>query len=391
MRKTASFLFGVMIVAASAAGNEETVFLDAICPVTPQVILDQATFCNTSAINVPGAGVASQYPSAITVTGLAGVISDLKVRMLDVTHANTSTLQALLQPPSGLPIGLTGSSFLVSSPEAPNQRPVPTASSAQWTFTEQANDYALFNRDGVPQLSSTAPVAGSYLPRTFTLLGLPAPAPGATESQSLASQIGQNPNGTWQLFVNQAVLNTPSNPQPTGTIAGGWCVDLTTTASSTGCYASTVLSGAITTSDLLQTGRINRNGIVSLCTWPKTNSLFATTSLHYDAYAVVNPAAQETCITLTSDFAGCGGNSTQPVVYTSYDPANPGNNVLADAGYSSVGRLQMSFRRGAGQPFTIVVHEVSANAGCPAYALLLEQNRCRAVPIGDLIFRNGFD
>ena len=313
-----------------------------------------------------------------------------EIRSVQHHHGRCLAQWELLSADDGLV--LTGTSFAIANPLPPAAPiPLPVAASAQWTFSDRANDYALFLQQGMPVLNATAPISGTYLPRTFTTGALPAPAPAALESQLLSSQVGRNPNGNWQLFVNQQTLSNAGNPQPTGTIAGGWCVDVTTTAASTGCYASQTLSGSIDTSDLTQTGRINRNGVPSLCTWPKTNSLFATTVLHYDAFAVVNPAPQESCITFTSDFGGCGGSTVQPVVYTSFDPANPGNNVLADAGYSSTGRIQMSFRRGAGQPFTVVVHEITANSGCPAYTLQLEQNPCLGVPIGDLIFRNGFD
>ena len=225
MRKSVSFLVGVMLAGAGAFGQEHVVVLDPICPAGPQTVLAQGTFCNSNAINLPAAGVASLYPSIVAVSGLTGVVSEVKVRLLGVTHANTSTVQAVLQPPAGPPVGLTGTSFAIANPLPPAAPiPLPVAASAQWTFSDRANDYALFLQQGMPVLNATAPISGTYLPRTFTTGALPAPAPAALESQLLSSQVGRNPNGNWQLFVNQqtlsAIFRQSQHAQAAADIAG---------------------------------------------------------------------------------------------------------------------------------------------------------------------------
>lgn len=393
MKKVNAVLVGLLFAGPGAHATETNIVLDSVCPTKPHVVLgDQASFCNPTPINMATPGSASVYPSSVNVAGLSGVISDLKVRLLNVTHSNTSTVRAVLVPPTVSSIGLTGTTFFVLSPSPPAQAlPIPVATSANWTFSDQANDYALFFQNGGPVLNATAPVAGTYLPRTFTNLGLAPPAPTTLESQLLSSQIGRNPNGAWNLFVNQATFANAANPQASGTIAGGWCVDVTTTLTPSGCYNKTVLPGTININDSTQSGRINRNNIPGLCTWPKTNALFDPTPIHYDSFNFTNLSSQQVCFTLTSDFSGCGGNSTQPVVYSTFNPAMPGSNVIADPGYSTTDRLQISFKRAPGEGFTVVAHEIVANTGCPAYNLVLEQNRCNAAPVGDLIFRNGFD
>ena len=349
------------------------------------------SFCNATPINMPAAGPASLYPSTINVNGVSGVISDLKVRLLDVTHANTSTIAIQLVPPSGHPIAISGSpsANFIQNTDPPT--PMPTASLADWTFADSADDYALFVRNGLPQTASPSPtVTGSYRPRDFSQPLFDAPASTELPSQLLSSRIGSNPNGNWSLFVQQGLLSNAVNPQPTGTVAGGWCIDMQTTGSDSGCYQRTQLTGAIDNSDLQQTGRINRNGVVGLCTHPKTNNLFNSTALHYDAYAIVNAAAHRTCVTATADFSGCSGNSTQLVVYSSFNASLPGNNVISDQGYSSTVRLQNSFTLEAGASAAIVVHEIIASSGCPAYTILLEQNACDVAPFPSL-FGDGFE
>lgn len=127
-----------------------------------------------------------------------------------------------------------------------------------------------------------------------------------------------------------------------------------------------VVTGSIDGSDTLQTGRINRNGIPSSCTG-KTNTLFATTQLRSDSQTFVNPTGQDACVTVEFDATGCGGNTTQAVAYSSYDPAFPGNNVIGDFGFSTIGVADFSFPVNAGQSFTIVVHEITAGSGCASY------------------------
>ena len=377
MKKLNAVFVGLLCSSAGAHATETNIVLDATCPTTPQVVLDQASFCNASPINISGPGAASVYPSSLVVAGLSGAISDVQVRMLNASHTNTSNVQAILQPPTGSPIGLTGGVPIFNPP-------FPVATSGNWTFSDGAADYALFFVGGVPVRDSPAPTDGTYLPRTFTMLNFPAPAPTARESQLLASQNDRNPNGTWQLFVNH------SSSSSSGAIAGGWCVDITTTPSATGCYGSASMTGAIDSSDAIQVGRVNRSGGAALCPWPKANTSTGSTMVRYDTFNFTNPTSQQTCFTLTADFTGCAGNQTQPVVYTSFNPLSPGNNILADSGRSTVGRLQTSFRRGPGEAFTVVAHELNPNTGCPAYTLVLEYNSCNGT-VPDFIFANGFD
>ncbi|MFO1351645.1 MAG: Calx-beta domain-containing protein [Gammaproteobacteria bacterium] len=108
-----------------------------------------------------------------------------------------------------------------------------------------------------------------------------------------------------------------------------------------------------------QTGRLLRNGVASSCAVPKANPGLndATVVRRYDAY-VITPS-QSGCVTFTL---------TQPTTtlffyaVSNFVPATPGVNYLADAG-ASAATTSFSMNVTAGQPFTLVVHEVNANGG----------------------------
>lgn len=241
-----------------------------ICGVN-KALATTTRFCNTAALQFPDAGAASQYPSDIVVSNLAGVVTDVDLVLADVTHTDTSRLAAYLQHPGGQLVGITGSGFDV------NAAPFPLVINAQWTFSDSAQIYALLTgSNGSP--SYTVPTTNNrYLPRVFAPPALPAPAPAAGARQMLSSLEGLNPNGTWRLWAAQ---NTGTDPQPFGTIADGWCLDITTAPAAGSCYFTTTRTGSLNAGDVQQTGRITRDGRPSLCGGPtKTPTLENTTAV----------------------------------------------------------------------------------------------------------------
>lgn len=141
--------------------------------------------------------------------------------------------------------------------------------------------------------------------------------------------------------------------------------------------APIVQTGSITTGDLTQNGRINRNGITGSCPTGKTNTLFASTVLNRDSYNYTNPTGQDACVQVDVDHNGCG-NTTQTVAYSTYDPLNPGNNVIGDFGFSTTGTASFGFPIAAGASFTIVEHEIVAGSGCANYQFTVTyRTNCR--------------
>lgn len=335
-------------------------------------------FCSNDALQFATNGPASVYPSGITVAGLSGVVTDVQVWMRNVTHADTSTLWLQLESPEGQVVGLNGSAFSVSG------SPFPTASQADWAFTDRASSYAIFYGAAENHyLVFTAPMAsGAYLPRSFTPLQQPAPAPAALPRQLLSSLEGSNPNGSWRLWASQIVTDAP---QPSGEIGDGWCVDVTTAPASNDCYFSATRSGTIDAADAQQIGRLWRDGRAAVCTQTPWGLLQNTVPVRYDRQDFAPISDQPVCLTVTADFSQCGGDHFQIALYDSYDPAAPNTGVLGHTGTSSNKRISFSTRLAGNQGFTAVVNELTPGDGCPNYDLQVEANTCLPPP-GDRIF-----
>jgi subtilisin-like proprotein convertase family protein len=171
-----------------------------------------ATYSNSNAISIPGFASAAPYPAAINVTGLTGTVTDVNVQLNDLTHGMLDDVAVALQAPNGQSMMLMDG-----------------AGSAGVTHvTLTIDDEAAQQPD-----TSGSPASGSYRPaQYYSNDSFPAPGPGAGYcnpgpvsggSCTLSSAFdGSNPIGTWKLFVIDT-LGTSS-----GTIAGGWSLDITT-------------------------------------------------------------------------------------------------------------------------------------------------------------------
>lgn len=163
-------------------------------------------FSNTGAITIPATGtdgVAGPYPSTISVPA-SGKITDVNVTLTGITHTYPDDIRALLVGPAGQNVGLMintgGSNDLVN---------------VNLTFDDAA-------AAALPD--STQIASGTYKPTTFAPATLLAPAPVGPYGTTLSVFNGSVATGTWSLFVYDGGLND------TGTIAGGWSLDVTTLA-----------------------------------------------------------------------------------------------------------------------------------------------------------------
>ncbi|WP_190278917.1 beta strand repeat-containing protein [Dokdonella koreensis] len=170
------------------------------------------SYSNATAITItdcpnpcPASGqAASLYPSPITVAGETGVIERVSVTLNGFSHAFPADVDILLVSPSGRKVVLM-SDFGAGSPGVSNinvtlddyaERPVPS------TVT---------GNTGVPFVTGTYRPANSGTTDLF-----PAPAPAAPYTYTLSAFNGDNPNGTWNLYIiDDANLDG-------GTISGGW-------------------------------------------------------------------------------------------------------------------------------------------------------------------------
>lgn len=175
-----------------------------------------AEFANTGAITNNDNSTASPYPSNIVVSALSGVITRLDVKLNGFTHTNSPDVDILLVGPTG--VNATILSDVGSSTDV---------SGLNLVLSEYAPSLL---PDGSPLTS------GLFQPRDAGVAGeaFPGPAPAPSGSSFLTDFNGTNPNGTWQLFPMDDAAGD------TGSIAGGWALQIHTGSAFTNSTAFTI-------------------------------------------------------------------------------------------------------------------------------------------------------
>ncbi|HEY0546330.1 MAG TPA: FG-GAP-like repeat-containing protein [Pyrinomonadaceae bacterium] len=170
-------------------------------------ITNTITAENTASIAIPDSGVASAYPSNITVSNQLGAVTTVVVALNNFTHTAPDDVDLMLVAPGGRKI------ILMSDVGGSN--PVSNLSLA---FDDASPN-------SMPD--SGALVSGTYKPTDFEPGDVfPAPAPqGALTGTTLSAFNGINANGTWSLYL------VDDNGNNAGTISGGWGLLLATNAS----------------------------------------------------------------------------------------------------------------------------------------------------------------
>lgn len=150
-------------------------------------------YSNNSPISIPASGTATPFPGTITVSGLSTNINSFRVRLKNFSHSFPADVVALVVAPSG-----QGYQVLNQNGEDVG------VNNITLTF---ASDSAA----SLPVTLTSGTFAASGGNTTFA-----APAGAVPRAASLGALSTGNPNGTWQLFVQDLV-----GPDG-GTIAGGW-------------------------------------------------------------------------------------------------------------------------------------------------------------------------
>ncbi len=188
----------------------------------------QTTFSNTSSISLANptssaAQEAGTYPSPITVSGLTGTISNITVALSGINYSFSQDLGVLLVGPSGSALSLFTA----------------VGSNTQSTASNNLNVTLSDTGTAIAYNDTTFPTSGSLTMKPadfsdhfagFSYDSYPSPAPSTFSkaadegSATLAPTFdGTNPDGTWDLYVT-----TNASGDGTGTISGGWSVDITT-------------------------------------------------------------------------------------------------------------------------------------------------------------------
>jgi len=163
-------------------------------------------FCNASLITIvdtTAPAAASPYPSAITVSNTASHLCSVTVNLNGLTHAIPDDIDMMLSH-------LTGPPAIIMS----DAGPIAAASGVNLTLSDAAAN----------PIPGTL-VSGTYKPTNVSSPSgteswpAPAPAPPAAPGAALSTFIGTNPNGTWNLWVVDDLV------QASGSI-GGWCVNV---------------------------------------------------------------------------------------------------------------------------------------------------------------------
>ena len=277
-----------------------------------------AVFSNTSsiALNDPNSQVngknnatASPYPSTIAVSGQSGTISNVTLTLSNVSYGFSDDIDVLLVGPEGqtlIPIAAVGPNTGTS--EAANNSTLTLSDAGTLpTATTAWGANPTFKPANFGQGPFTNETSYNGFNEVFES---PAPAgpwgdPGQTGSgATLASTFdGTNPNGTWSLYVI-----TTSGGDGTGSIAGGWSLNITTASAvsttttlvsnNNPSFASGANSSVTLTATVTSSGSPVSEGTVAF-----TDG--ATTISGCDAQAV-SSSGQATC---TTAFATEGAHS----------------------------------------------------------------------------------
>jgi hypothetical protein len=196
-----------------------------------------------------------------------------------------------------------------------------------------------------------------------------------TDTPVLPTNTATNtPTDTPVLPTNTAT-NTPTDTPvvPTNTATNTPTITATATDTPIPCTTPAPITGSIINADLVQDGRVTRDGVSSTCAVPKVGcpgNPYTGTPYHYDAYTFTNTTGVSQCVSVTLNSACGGANEVMSEAYLgSYNPANVCANYLADLGSSPPPAGTYSFTVPAGATFVVVVNEINPGGGCTAYTL----------------------
>ncbi len=216
---TSSLIEGTHNIIASYSGASG--FVASTGSIT-QVVNNHTTvngnmYCNTGSIAIPISGtqgVAQPYPSNIFVSGVGGTISKVTVQLNLLNQTSPDDIDILLVGPGGQNV------ILMSDAGG-----AVAESNINLSFDDAAASF-------LPDVGGFA--SGTYKPSNYGSGDTwSAPAPVASGGVLLSTYNGLSPNGTWSLYVFDDAGGD------IGSIAGGWCLTITSGAVPT---TSTVLT-----------------------------------------------------------------------------------------------------------------------------------------------------
>jgi subtilisin-like proprotein convertase family protein len=154
----------------------------------PSQTAQALTHTQTGDITIPTSGVASPYPSTVFVQGEPGLITDIDIRLVGLSHTYPDDLDIVLEhEPSGVTV-------LIMSDACGSD----DLNNATILFDDQSPN-------GLLPDSGCSSSSGFFYHRQPTNYGagdsLVAPAPTSGYSSTLSAFTGLTPNGQWRLWV----------------------------------------------------------------------------------------------------------------------------------------------------------------------------------------------
>jgi subtilisin-like proprotein convertase family protein len=165
------------------------------------LVVSPTQTCNVGPVTINASGPAAPFPSSLSVSGLSAPVGELRVSLLDYSHAWPDDVDVMLSGPLGQNTLLMSDAGGIA----------PGVSTIDLVF-----------EDGAGPLPDGAGLgSGTYTPTDYEpgdTFSFPAPLPSG--AASLGVFAGTDPNGSWQLWVEDDVA------AGAGSIAGGWCLDV---------------------------------------------------------------------------------------------------------------------------------------------------------------------
>jgi len=159
-------------------------------------------FRTLATVAIPPFGAGTPYPATLAVSGIAGPVTKVTATLNDLSHTYPGDLDILLVGPGGQKTMLLsdcGGSFGLVS--------------VTLTLDDQASSV-------LPSFSQIT--SGAYKPTDYSSGdAMPTPAPAGPYGTSFSVFQDVNPNGTWNLFINDDATGDFGN------LAGGWSLNIT--------------------------------------------------------------------------------------------------------------------------------------------------------------------
>jgi subtilisin-like proprotein convertase family protein len=271
-------------------------------------------FSSLGTITIPSAGKATPYPSAITVGGLTGAVTAVRVNLVGFSHTYPADVDLLLVGPSGQTVVLladAGGNHAISN--------------VNLTFDQAAAG-----------LVPSPIVAGTYRPTNLGAFNGTAPAPPGPYGASLAIFNGTVPNGTWNLYAYDDLAGFA------GSITG-WQLDITTNGPTLSSFAPA--TGAPGTTVVL-TGT-NLTGATSVSFAGTAAAAFTVNSPTTITATVPAGAASGPITVQTPNGSATTSTSFQTTPPPTVSAASPGSGKVGTAvtitGTNLTGATQLTF------------------------------------------------